>query len=379
MLVPIVGMGLVSGFGVGKDAISFDGDIKKSAVSAVNGFGYANSEPNRNVIKVPSFDPESIMGKSGLKFLSHGSKLLLVAAKDALSGIEDEFMPIPEKFGIIVGTNFAGLEVIAEYDKTIITDGPEAVGVMESPHTLCNSSASHVPLWFKAHAVNMTISSGNNSSIDAIGFAASYLKNNKAQTVLTGGVEEINNYTLWQANGIYEPADIPMGEAAALILLDVRNKIGALAYINSWSTKFAQEGRQHELIRDVCLDALERSNLKAKDIKLLINGAHSADMNGSLSGIDSVFNGAGSDFQLPVLSMKPMVGETHGAAGALHVVVAVRAFQERMLPPFCKDENIQFPPYMRFREHSEPWTPGPVLILEKDPLGGASALIITPS
>jgi len=81
MLVPIVGMGLVSGFGVGKDAISFDGDIKKSAVSAVNGFGYANSEPNRNVIKVPSFDPESIMGKSGLKFLSHGSKLLLVAAK----------------------------------------------------------------------------------------------------------------------------------------------------------------------------------------------------------------------------------------------------------------------------------------------------------
>src|SRR5262249_50953514 len=76
---------------------------------------------------------------------------------------------------------------IAAFDAEALRDGPSSVNPMEFPNTVLNAPASRVSILLAVTGPNATISTGEASALDAIGYAADFLRLGRAGAMLAGG------------------------------------------------------------------------------------------------------------------------------------------------------------------------------------------------
>jgi 3-oxoacyl-[acyl-carrier-protein] synthase II len=142
--------------------------------------------------EISNFDPVSFLGKKGLRTLDRSTRLISSAAKLA---IDDANLQITDEntnsIGVSIGTTFGSLHSISQFDREGIIEGPKYVNPSYFPNTVLNSPASQVSIRFKIKGFNTTISTGFCASLDAILYATDFIKLNRADVVLTGGVEEL--------------------------------------------------------------------------------------------------------------------------------------------------------------------------------------------
>jgi 3-oxoacyl-[acyl-carrier-protein] synthase II len=190
--------------------------------------------------EISEFDPLALLGKKGLRDLDRSTRLICSAAKLAL---EDARLQITEEnahfSGVSIGTTFGSLHSISQFDRSGLIEGPRFVNPSHFPNTVINSPASQVSIRFKIKGFNTTISTGFCASLDAVAYAADFIKLNRANLVIAGGVEELCEETfmgfhklgcLSGADGS-EPACCPfdarrngimLSEGAAVLILEER-------------------------------------------------------------------------------------------------------------------------------------------------------------
>lgn len=312
--------------------------------------------------EINDFDPKIYMGKKGLRSLDRATKLLCSAARLA---IDDSGFEITEEntddVGVSVGTTFGSLKSISDFDRVTLTEGPRYTNPAHFPNTVINSPASQVSIWNNIQGFNTTISTGFTSSIDAMSYAADFIRLNRAKLVYAGTVEELCEptylgfHTLEYLSGsragetyVSCPFDrrrngITFGEAACLMAFeDLDHAVKRDAHILAEVVGFGYYFDPFRMNRfnpkgtgmiEVMRDALQDANLAPQDIDVIFANANSTPAADRIEtrAIKEVFGSRSRE--IPVTAVKSMVGETYSAGGALAAAAALGTLEQGFIPP----------------------------------------------
>jgi 3-oxoacyl-(acyl-carrier-protein) synthase len=201
-------------------------------------------------------------------------------------------------------------------------------------------------------AFNTTLSNGQTSGLDAIQYAAQFIRLGRAETVLAGAVEELSVDTFraclsgrllaGSRTGTFEemlPFDarrsgFVLGEGAAVLVLEslehaLARNASIWAELTGYGSSFSPSPQTRLDAATKAMErALERARLRSSDV-----GAVFANANGSVVG-DRI-EGQALNAALPgrpVTSIKPVVGESYSAAGAIQSAAALLALRQQVLP-----------------------------------------------
>lgn len=312
--------------------------------------------------EVPDFDAKEYMGKKGLRTLDRSTKLILSASKMAIADsgfkITDDNT---DDCGVSIGTTLGSVKSIADFDFVTLTEGPRYVNPAHFPNTVINSPASQVSIWNNIQGFNNTLASGFTTSIDAMQYAADFLRFDRAKYVLAGGVEEMCNYTFWGFHAlkflsgsvsgqqfINCPFDrrrngITFGEGAVLMPMELyedARKRGAniIAEVVSFGYEFDpfrinRYNPRGTGLKGAMRKALDNAGMFPKDIDCVFASANStlsADRIESMA-IHDVFGEYAK--KVPVTATKSMTGECYSVSGAMAVAAAIGAIDGGFIPP----------------------------------------------
>jgi 3-oxoacyl-[acyl-carrier-protein] synthase II len=356
--IVIIGIGVVSSIGIGKDAFWQALQEGKSGVKPVTLFDTSNLKVKMGA-EISDFNPAAILGEKGLRNLDRATKLLLCAGKLAL---DDAKIEINEEnstnFGISIGTTLGSLWSISEFDKSALRDGPHFVNPAEFPNTVINSPPSQLAIRLKVKGPCATISSGFTSSLDALKYGVDLIRNKRCQIVLAGGVEEfcaptyLGFYRVKFLAGVKgEELSCPFdqrrnggifGEGSAILALESEEsatKRGANIYarILGFGTHFypyainKYEPQGHGLKKAMRF-ALDDAGVSASEVDYISSAANSSqDADAIETGVVKDDFGAKAK-EVAISAPKSMLGETFSAAGVLAATATIGAMQKGFIP-----------------------------------------------
>jgi 3-oxoacyl-(acyl-carrier-protein) synthase len=227
---------------------------------------------------------------------------------------------------------------------------------MAFPDTGVSAPSCRVSIELGLRAFNTTLSNGQTSGLDAIAYAASFIRKGRASVVLVGGVEELCQETFFghhrlgllatPCNGTAEscrPFDrqrngLVLGEGSAVLALEgfehARSR-GAkmLAEFRGYGSAFHPDGFdvRGEDAAQAMQNALHHAAIDKKAIGAIFANANSSRAADRMES--AVLARVFRDDQPAVTAIKSMVGESYSAAGAMQAAAAVLALQHRMVPP----------------------------------------------
>jgi len=357
--VVISGIGILSPIGIGRDPF-WEGLFQgKTGFRKITLFDTSPFQVH-HAGEIIGFDPLSLLGKKGLRELDRSTRLICSAAKFA---IDDSRLEISENnthsMGVVVGTTFGSLHSISQFDRSGLIEGPKAVNPSHFPNTVINSPASQVSIRYKIKGFNTTISTGFCASLDAVSYAADFIRLNRADVVLAGGVEELCEETFMgfhtlgclsgmdNAQPVCRPFDARrngtiLSEGAAVLVLEEethaesRNAVilaRVLGYGNAFDPSadftFRHTGQG---LRNAITLALQEASLRPKDIDYISACSNSSRGLDRLETrvIKEVFGERA--YEIPMSAIKSMVGESYSASGALSLSAGVGAIQRGLVP-----------------------------------------------
>jgi 3-oxoacyl-[acyl-carrier-protein] synthase II len=402
--VVITGVGVLSPVAIGRE------DFWKSLFQGETGFRtislFDTASFNVHIAgEISDFDPVSLLGKKGLRTLDRSTRLLSSAAKLA---IDDANLQITDEntnsIGVSIGTTFGSLHSISQFDREGLIEGPKFVNPSHFPNTVLNSPASQVSIRFKIKGFNTTISTGFCAGLDAVIYASDFIRLNRADVVLAGGVEELCEETflgfhnLGYLSGLNgsEPISCPfdakrngiiLSEGTVVLVLEdlehaLRRGAEILAVVMGYGNSFdplADRDFKHagSGLKNAITIALKDASLSPENIDYISCSANSTKGLDSMETrvIKEIF-GAHA-FNIPVSSIKSMVGESFSASGALSLAAAVGAIKNGFIPPTVnykeKDPecDLDYVPNKAIQKDINN-----VLVISSDPYGQNTAIVI---
>ncbi len=402
--IVITGIGVLSPIAIGREAFWAGLFQGKTGVHPVTLF---DTSPFRVNIagEITDFDALSFLGKKGLRDLDRSTRLICSAAKLA---IDDSRIEITEdtthSMGVSIGTTFGSLHSISQFDRSGLIEGPRAVNPSHFPNTVINSPASQVSIKFKIKGFNTTISTGFCASLDAVSYAADFIRLNRADVVLAGGVEELCEETFMGFHNLgclsgtddSEPLCCPfdarrngtiLSEGAAVLVLEdeehaLNRSAAILAKVLGYANAFDPSADRYfthagDGLKKAITLALQESALKPGDIDYVCACANST------KGLDRMETKVIKDIfgkhtlTMPVSSIKSMVGESFSASGALSLAAAVGALRKDFIPPTVNYQerdiacDLDYVPNKARQKQIQN-----VLVTSADPYGQNSAVIV---
>jgi 3-oxoacyl-[acyl-carrier-protein] synthase II len=354
----ITGLGVVSPIGVGK--VAFWSGLKQGAVG-IKRISLFDTDglPCHQAGEVTDFDAERFLGRKGLKYLDRSTQL--AAAATALA-LEDAGLTAPPgarvDIGLVLGTTFGSVESISGFDRQILHEGPRSVNPMAFPRTVINSPAGHVAIRYGLIGLNATISAGSASSLHAIGYAADFIQMARADILLAGGVEELAPASfggfcaaklLSGACGgcpeLAAPFDAnrtgpSLGEGAAVLVVESADHAaarGAVVFgeVLGFASMHAASNTDHDgkATTRAMRRALDAASVDPAAIGCICAGANGSRLGDAIEArsIAAVFGDRTAD--VPIHSIKSMIGETLGASGAFQVASSIMTVNDGVIPP----------------------------------------------
>ncbi len=307
-------------------------------------------------------DLTGIMHKKWLKRLDRYIIFGNYAATKALidSGIsEEEIEANPHRYGAIIGTGDAGLDLSHKMSKNIYEKGLDYVSAFYIVGKVPNTPPGFFAKEHNFQGPNYSVSSACATSNHAIGTAAMLIKMGMADVVMAGGTEGVvvpsaiaafaKIMALSQRNDSPETASRPfdkdrdgfiLGEGSGVICLEElehAKKRGAKIYAELTGIGFScdaydlvaphPEGRGAQISMK---SALENAGMGIEDIDLINAHGTSTPMGDKIESlaIESLFGN-----EVPVHSTKSMIGHLVGAAGGTEAIAGVLAIQKNVIHP----------------------------------------------
>ncbi|MDD5431727.1 MAG: beta-ketoacyl-[acyl-carrier-protein] synthase family protein [Candidatus Omnitrophica bacterium] len=348
----ITGLGVISPSGIGKSEFFSNILSGKSGIKPITLFQVAGLRSSL-AGEIYDFDAKEILGDVGLVdldranlFLSSAGKLALDDAKLTINGYNTN------RIGVSVGSAFGNLHSISRFDRESLVEGAQYVNPSIFPNTVGNSVASRLNIRFGIKGFSSSLSTGISSALDALNYGCDFVKLDKADIVLVGGVESLseelflgfNKLNYLASNGLNSkemtcPFDkrrngIILSEGAAVLVLEnlssaKERKADIYAEIIEIGSCFGRG----EGIAEAMQLALTNSGFNPNKIDCIFANANStknADIAETLA-IKKVFGEAA--YKIPITAIKSMLGESLGASGAFSLSAAIGALRNDLIPP----------------------------------------------
>ncbi|MBU4305027.1 MAG: beta-ketoacyl-[acyl-carrier-protein] synthase family protein [Candidatus Omnitrophica bacterium] len=357
--IVITGIGVIAPNGIGKDAFW---QALQEGISGIRPILSIDTTyfKSKLAAECADFNAAEFLGAKGLRNLDRATLLVTSAAKLAL---DDAGLEISEAntddIGVATATTLSVAVDIAAFTKEVVDDGAQMVNPALFPPTTMNFPSSHIAIRYKIKGFNSTISTGYTAGLDALKYAMDLIKAGRARAALVAGVESFSfaNFVGFYKAGFLSgrrgeelccPFDnrrngIILGEAATVIVVEdeefARQRqariyarvLGVKSFFDAYrSADYAPKSRG---LKQSMVKVLEEARLSEEDIDYICSAANSVKQQDKLEteAIKEVFNIYAE--QIPVSSIKSMVGESISAAGCLQIAASVAAITKGFIPP----------------------------------------------
>jgi 3-oxoacyl-[acyl-carrier-protein] synthase II len=186
------------------------------------------------------------------------------------------------RIGIVLGCGFRGITDAEEFLRSYFTDGADGQMPMIFPDNARSAPASSAALEHKLEGPNLTIVQRFCSAESAFLMATRYLLEDRADVILTGGVDEVFPAMLkgFKASGQLRYAGAGFGEGAGILVLEKgdharrRNAhilagVGQVRTVGGFSPGDAEEGLDRLLPAPYSADLVTLSGTAGTDQMLL--------------------------------------------------------------------------------------------------------------
>lgn len=361
MRVVVTGLGAVTPIGTGRE------DFWTSLLEGRNGFGDVTSldisgyKVNRGC-ELRDFDASPYFQRQDPNSMGRTSHLAVAAARMALgdAGLDADSYP-SERAGVCIGTTSGEPLVIEELDDCIVGECLDESDKHFSYRYPCHVIAAHVAREFELGGINQVIPTACAAGNYAVAYAMDALLAGRADVMLAGGADAFSRITYTGfyrlgaiAPDICRPFDLNRsgmipGEGAAMLVLESEERAqrrGARIYVEMAGyglscDAFHMTGPHPEgdgAARAMRM-ALKSSRSNREDVGYICahgTGTKASDK-AETKAVKQVF-GDGA-YQIPVSSIKSMLGHTMGAASAIEAVACASTLSEGKIPPTANWET----------------------------------------
>lgn len=313
-------------------------------------------------------DPSEVMDRVEMRRLDRSEQFALIAAREAWQDAgapEVDF----ERLGVVVASGIGGVITLLDQYDVLKSKGARFVSPHTVPMLMPNGPAANVGLELKARAGVHTPVSACASGAEAIGYAMEMIRNNRAEVIVTGGVEacvhalpmagfasmkalSMRNEDPTRASRPYDVDrdGFVLGEGGSILVLEELEHAkarGAKIYAEISGQGLTSDGYHIAApdpdgsgVQRAIAFALKDANLTTRDI-VHLNAHATSTPAGDVAEANALRLALGADADhVAVSATKSMTGHLLGGAGALESIFIVKALQERLAPPTINIENL---------------------------------------
>ena len=350
--VVVTGVGVVSSLGIGKEAF-WDAIISgRSGISKVRSFNTREFRCHYGG-EIKNFRPEKFLESKKIKLLGRVSQYAIIASRLALGdaglGLDKKNA---EKTAVIFGTTSG--EMFQEYllekwfkkNKKAITKS----SLLQVPvNNISKNVANSLDITGPNYVIPTACAAGNY----AIAYGADLIKNGDVDFVLAGGADYFSKVTFSGFHRLYAMAPkkccpfdkkrkgMLVGEGAGVLLLEsLQSALNRKANIYAKVLGYGLScDAYHTMIPDkkgiekAIVKAIKNSGIMPKDIDYICahgTGTLANDKN-ECAAIKSIFGEKSKN--IPVSSIKSMLGHTMSAASSLEAIACCMAIKNSVIPP----------------------------------------------
>lgn len=354
--VVITGMGAISAFGLGVDALWAGLSEGRSAIAALR---HARASELKVTVaaQVPeSYQPEAHFSRELLPQLDRVSQLAMLAADEAVrsSGIDFSVAGTAERSGCIIGSGVGGEATQDEQYRRLYAENAQRLHPLTIVRAMANAAASQISIRHGLHGPGFVVASACASSNHAIGQALQLIRAGVMEVAVVGGSESCLGFgTLraWEAMRVLADdtcrpfsanrRGLVLAEGAGVFVME------SLAHAQARGATILAElagvGMSSDAGDIVAPDmkgatmamqrALQDARLRPDQVDY-VNAHGTATQANDLNetqAIKQVFGGAAG---APLVSAtKSMHGHALGASGALELVAVLCAMRDSLVPP----------------------------------------------
>jgi 3-oxoacyl-[acyl-carrier-protein] synthase II len=364
--VVVTGIGVVAPNGIGVDAYCSALRAGVSGVAAISLFNADNLDC-RVAAEVKNFHCEDSLSRQDARRVGRAVPLLLAATREALrhAGTCWQRLSLEDKqsWGVVIGSGGGTPDFTEEQYRLYFSDQLRRVSAYNVSSSTPGSLSSEVSLHFDFRGPSHLISTGCTSSTDALGYAFNMIRFGLAERLVSGGADATITPGIMQgfcvmrvvsATRNHEPerASRPfdrqrngfvLGEGAWILVLEERERAlvrGARIYaeiLGYGSTCDAYHRVRlnptgEEPARAMTL-AIEDAGIAKDEVGYLALHGTSTVLNDRIETLATKLCFGRRAYDLPMSSVKSMIGHPQGASGAAGVVAAILAMNHDFLPP----------------------------------------------
>ena len=313
-------------------------------------------------------EPADQMERVEMRRLDRSEQFALIASREAWKDAGAPELD-KERLGVVIASGIGGVITLLDQFDILKEKGARGVSPHTVPMLMPNGPAANVGLELQAKAGVHTPVSACASGAEAIGYALEMIRNNRADVVVSGGVEaaihqlpmaafaamkalSTRNDAPARASRPYD-ADrdgFVLGEGGGVLVLEEYEHAkarGAKIYCELVGQGLSSDGYHiaapdpdgagvQRAIKFALLDA----KLSTKDI-VHLNAHATSTPAGDVAEANALRLALGKDSDhVAVSATKSMTGHLLGGAGAIESVFIVKALQERLAPPTINIENL---------------------------------------
>jgi 3-oxoacyl-[acyl-carrier-protein] synthase II len=313
-------------------------------------------------------EPADQMERVEMRRLDRSEQFALIASREAWKDAGSPELD-KERLGVVIASGIGGVITLLDQFDNLKEKGARGVSPHTVPMLMPNGPAANVGLELQAKAGVHTPVSACASGAEAIGYALEMIRSNRADVIVSGGVEAaihelpMAGFAAMKAlstrNDAPERASRPydadrdgfvLGEGGGILILEEYEHAkarGAKIYCELVGQGLSSDGYHIAApdpdgsgVQRAIKFALADAKLSTKDI-VHLNAHATSTPAGDVAEANALRLALGKDSDhVAVSATKSMTGHLLGGAGAIESVFIVKALQERLAPPTINIENL---------------------------------------
>jgi 3-oxoacyl-[acyl-carrier-protein] synthase II len=355
--VVITGLGVISSIGVGKDQF-WDNLLQgNSGISTVSCFD-TSDHFTHNGGEVHNFNPDTFLSEENGKTFSRASQLGLDAAKLALKDasilLNGQDGPM---VGVCIGTTMGSGQVIEKINDRIIMKQQVTDDMIRMFPT--NTTPAAIARELHASGPVFIFSTACAAGNYAIGYGFDLIRLKRADVILAGGSDPFSRiaFTGFNQFGAVAPEKcqpfdknrkgMMVAEGAGILVLEsLDNALKRNAVIYAEIAGYGLSCDAHHMtqpsvegVSRCMIQALKETRTTIEEVDYICAHGTGTPANDKTecAAIREVFGSRTKD--IPVSSIKSMLGHTMGAASALEAVACALTIKNNMIPPTINYET----------------------------------------
>jgi 3-oxoacyl-[acyl-carrier-protein] synthase II len=363
--IVISGFGCLTPLGNSRDALWEGYRTSRSGVRRIQTFD-TSEIPVQIAGEVRDIDPLECFPTKDRQHVSRAAGFAVTATRQALLDAklcpETLDLEARRRIGVVLGTGGGGLEFTERQYAYWFHNQTKKASVYTIPTSTSGTLSSEVSMAFQLHGMSHIISTGCTSSTDAIFYACDAIVSNRADIVVTGGVDAplapgiLRGFCLMRIlteswNNDPEKASRPfskdrdgfvLGEGAWIYVIETEHSArerGATIYAEIMGYGSSCDAHHRVRLNESGVEparamqtAIRDAGLQPEDIGYVNLHGTSTELNDRIETRAVKLSLGSHAMKIPMSATKSMIGHPQGASGAAGISAILFAMRESTIP-----------------------------------------------